>query len=219
MSAVESILKSPEINDLAQPMMHSTTPSMDLKDKAAYGTILFKKVQTQNCQHSFKELFEYYYNQVIFYSRRYIDSTETSEEIVNDVFLKLWNKRKEIQLKGSFQSYLFSSIRNKCIDAIRKQHDIKFESESSLNGIESDHSNTLEIINSNELYAKIERAINQLPKDRRKVFKMSRTEGLMYKEIAERLNISIKTVETQMGRSLRFLREQFKEELSEFYAT
>ena len=81
------------------------------------------------------------------------------------------------------------------------------------------HSNTLEIINSNELYAKIERAINQLPKDRRKVFNMSRTEGLMYKEIAERLNISIKTVETQMGRSLRFLREQFKEELKEFYAT
>ncbi len=180
--------------------------------------LLFQKVCNSDCYVSFKTLYQSYYNRVLFYAKKYVDSIETSEEVVSEVFLKLWNKRKHIHIQSSFQSYLFTAIRNRCLDMIRKEGSRHFESDDVLQTLTSTHSNTQEIIQSNELYEKIEAAINKLPKDRRRIFLMSRNEGLRYKEIAEKLGISIKTVETQMGRSLKFLRETFKEELSEFYS-
>ena len=179
---------------------------------------LFIDVKLNDSYDSFKELYTSLYNKVLFFARKYMDSIESSEEVVSEVFLKIWKKRNDIQINSSFQSYLYTAVKNKCLDFLRKEGNRKFEDESALHMVSANHSNTLEIIHSDELYTKIEAAINQLPKDRRRVFLMSRTEGLKYKEIADKLGISIKTVETQMGRSLKFLREQFKNELAEFYS-
>ncbi len=179
---------------------------------------LFIKVKELDCYSSFKVLFEKNYNKVLFYARKYTDNMETAEEAVSEVFLKLWKKRKRIEIKSSFQSYFFTSVRNKCLDILRKENKTQFESENLLELTPSLHSNTLEIIQSNELQNQIEEAIERLPKDRRKIFMMSRNEGLKYKEIADSLGISIKTVETQMGRSLKYLRERFKDEINEFYS-
>ena len=179
---------------------------------------LFIQIKQLDCYASFKVLFEKNYNKVLFYARKYSDSMETAEEAVSEVFLKLWKRRNRIEIKSSFQSYLFTSVRNKCLDILRKETKAQFESETILESTTSSHSNTLEVIQSNELQDQIERAIERLPKDRRRIFLMSRNEGLKYKEIADRLGISIKTVETQMGRSLKYLRERFKDEIAEFYS-
>jgi len=188
---------------------HISTDQLDCDE-------LFKNVCSKNCYSSFKVLYERYYNRVLFYAAKYLNTMECAEEAVGDVFFKLWNKRKKIQINNSFKSYLYTSIRNRSLDIIRRDNKNQFESEDYLHSLCSDHSDTIDIVHSNELYERIELAINQLPRDRRRIFVMSRNKGMKYQEIANDLGISIKTVETQMGRSLKFLREKFKTELKEF---
>ncbi|MEM9895828.1 MAG: RNA polymerase sigma-70 factor [Bacteroidota bacterium] len=189
-----------------------------LKTREITDEELYGRVQKKDCYQSFKRLFEKNYNRVFFYAKKYTDVAEISEEAVSEVFLKLWKRRKLIRVTSSFQSYLFTSVRNKCLDILRKEAKSKFESDSLLESTPSTHSVTMEIVESNELQQRIEKAIEKLPKDRRKIFLMSRNKGLKYQEIANILGISIKTVETQMGRSLRYLREKFSKELEEFRA-
>ncbi|MEO1051881.1 MAG: RNA polymerase sigma-70 factor [Bacteroidota bacterium] len=177
---------------------------------------LFLEVQQRDDYDCFEQIYKYYYNRLLFYTKKYIGDPELAESVVSDVFFKLWKKRKEIQINSSFQSYLYTSVRNKSLDYLRREQTRQKEDESYLHNRQAEHSNPVDIFNAEELFNKIETAINTLPKDRRRVFRMSRDEGLKYKEIAEKLGISIKTVETQMGRSLKYLREILREELDEF---
>ena len=214
-----SLLNAPLINaeEINPSILHYRSSDISQRKEITDET-LYRMVQEQDCYHSFKKLFDRNYNKVFFYAKKYTDVAEISEEAVSEVFLKLWKRRKHIQVTNSFQSYLFTSVRNKCLDILRKEAKSKFESDSLLESAPSTHSDTMEIVQSNELQKRIEQAIDDLPKDRRKIFLMSRNKGLKYQEIANILGISIKTVETQMGRSLRYLREKFSKELAEFSA-
>lgn len=160
----------------------------------------------------FEQLFREFYPMLCNYVRRYEPDKSSAEEIVQDFFCKLWDKHFEIQINTSIGSYLRKSVVNHYLNHARKT-----ENERKLVG----YSENIEDIyggndhdSDNELNEHVSRALLELPEKRREIFEMSRFDGLKYHEIAEKLNINVKTVETQMSRSLEFMRKYLKEFIS-----
>jgi len=132
---------------------------------------------------------------------------DEAKEIVQEVFTNLWLKREEITTEKSIKSYLYTSVRNRCLNFIRDHK--KFQSQlldvdiaDFDMQIENDPSGI------NDLEAKVNYAINKLPEKCAEVFKLSRFEEMKYKEIGDKLNISVKTVEAQISKALKYLREE-----------
>jgi RNA polymerase sigma-70 factor, ECF subfamily len=170
---------------------------------------LFLKIQ-QGDKNSFEILFKTYYASLCHFSRNYIKDQDDCEEVVQGFFLKIWEKRAELDINTSVKNYLFSSIRNRCLNHIKHQK-IKLNYQSE---ILSNPENTIDtscFFLEIDLIEKIDKSIATLPNRRREIFLLSREQGLKYREIADQLGISIKTVETQMGQALKDLREKLKE--------
>lgn len=145
---------------------------------------------------------------------RFVKDRDTSKEIVQDSFIHLWEKRETIDLSKSVKSYLTSSVRNKCLNYLRDNR--KFNNEIlDAEGLLSDHGvmqeNSMEEA---DLRQKIKSAIDELPEKCREVFVLSRNENLKYQQIADKLGISVKTVETQMSKALQHMRNRLKEYLA-----
>lgn len=140
-------------------------------------------------------------------ARSYLDDSAVASDMVQDVFLKLWNKRVELKI-DDLRSYLFGMVRNRCMDHHRskKQTDELHTAESVEAGDEADHA-----IEAKQTGKQLNEMIRALSPQCRTVFLLVRFEGLPYKEVAEILNISPKTVENHMGRALKALREGMKE--------
>lgn len=140
-----------------------------------------------------------------------MEDLESAEEIVQDLFVRFWEQRETKEITTSIRAYFYSSVRNACLNQLKHlkiKDKYKQEQERELTFNSSQNQNDLEL---SELDQKIHNAINAMPEGRRKIFILSRFDGLKYQEIAEKLNISIKTVENQMGEALKFLRLQLKD--------
>jgi RNA polymerase sigma-70 factor (ECF subfamily) len=156
---------------------------------------------------SFDFIFRNYYPGMVVFAMEYIPDKDKAEEVVQGVFVKLWEDREKIEIKVSLKSYIFKVIQNKCLDTI-KHNSIKKRVESEVIAKSSISENDFFSYN---LYEKAEQSINNLPDTVKKIFKMSRYENKKYGEIANSLNISIKTVEANIGKALRILREDLKD--------
>jgi RNA polymerase sigma-70 factor, ECF subfamily len=159
---------------------------------------------------AYEMVFREYYRPMTAYAFRFLGNLADSESIVQDVFLRLWQKRKEIMITSSLQNYLFRSVKNHCINYIEHEK-IKSGYQNMVIRNEADRSEYSEFFLEFGLKKKIEAAIALLPEKRQEIFRLAREDGLKYREIAERLEISVKTVETQMTLALRQLRESLKE--------
>lgn len=151
-------------------------------------------------------LFKKHCQPLLNFSQRIVYETETAENIVQDVFLKVWENRKSLKLGTSIKSYLFTITRNESLKYQRHQTVVR-EFEETVRDLHSSVETPDEQLIESELESYIHKAIDLLPEKRREIFMMNRFDELTYKEIAEVLNISLKTVETQMGRALKRLRE------------
>lgn len=160
---------------------------------------------------AFEVLFHAHYSALCCYANRFIRDSDDSEEIVQDTFVRFWNRRAEIKVEYSLKSYLFQAVRNASFNFLKHAAIVR-EHEAAQMRVLSEEDHHDEIITM-ELAERIARAVDQLPEERRKIFRMSRDEGLKYKEIADQLNISPKTVENQIGRALSFLRSELAEYL------
>ncbi|MTI32556.1 RNA polymerase sigma-70 factor [Xanthovirga aplysinae] len=159
----------------------------------------------------FESIFRNHYEPLCMHAMRYLEDADAAEEVVQELFYQIWQKREELTINSSLKAYLFRSVRNSCLNLIKHEkvkEDYKNYNQHRINVAEKQVSLSVE---ENELSGLIIQAIEELPEERRKIFKMSRNEGLKYKEIAQHLNISVKTVEAQMGKALRFMREQLAE--------
>ncbi len=138
----------------------------------------------------------------------FLKDLDTAEEIVQDLFVKFWENRVSIKISSSVRSYLFTSVRNGCLNFIK--HLKIEESYKKYNELERESGSLTvdEEFEGSELEKQIRKAIDQLPPERKKVFIMSRFEGLKYREIAEKSGKSIKTIENQMGKAIKFLRQE-----------
>jgi len=158
---------------------------------------------------AYEMVFREYYRPMTAYAFRFLNNLTDSESIVQDVFLRLWQKRKEIMITSSLQNYLFRSVKNNCINYIEHEK-IKTGYQGMVIKNETDRSEYSEFFLEFGLMKKIESAIAALPEKRQEIFRLAREDGLKYREIAEQLHISVKTVETQMTLALKQLRESLK---------
>ena len=171
--------------------------------------LLFEAIRNDD-KISYEKVFREFYRPMVAYAFRFLGELPDSESIVQDVFLRLWLKRKEIMITTSLQNYLFRSVKNHCINYIDHEK-IKSGYQKMVIDHESDRSEYSEFFLEFGLRQKIEEAIAALPENRQEIFRMAREEGLKYREIADKLNLSVKTVETQMTLSLRQLRDSLKQ--------
>jgi len=170
---------------------------------------LFLKLK-EGDEKAFQKLFVKYYSFMCNYAFQFLKDNELAEETVQDMFVKIWEKRTVINIETSVKHYFFRSIRNQCLnliqhEKIKKQYAAKMH-ESSYQDIDPEQF-YLEV----DLIQRIETSIEALPPKRREIFRLSREQGMKYKDIAETLSISIKTVEAQMGLALKHLRAELKD--------
>ena len=174
---------------------------------------------------SVKENFDSIYinnfSRLFLFAKEYVLFDEEAENIVQDIFLMLWEKREALRVDVSLTAYLFTLVKNKCIDFLRHQmveqmysENVKHEYNEELNvklfALESfDHNFSSE----EDIETLLRNAIDKLPEKCRLIFIKSRIEGKKYKEIAEELNLSVNTVEGQISIALKKLREELKDYL------
>jgi RNA polymerase sigma-70 factor (ECF subfamily) len=155
----------------------------------------------------FEKLFKSHFKELCFFAQAYLKDLDSSKEIVQEAFISLWEKKQSIDEKKSILAYLKSTIANKSINYLRDNK--KFDKD--ILGFENLHpyagQNISDVIVVDELRSRIDKAINGLPNKSREIFLLSRFENLKYKEIAEKLNIPIKTVENHMGKALQHMKE------------
>jgi RNA polymerase sigma-70 factor (ECF subfamily) len=159
----------------------------------------------------FESLFRSSYVSLVRYARTMIKDHDTAEEIVQDLFFRLWQDKENLKIESSLNGYLFRSVHNRCLHFIEHKRVIaRHAEEISYNQSENQESPS-DILNYKELQEKIARIIEKLPERCGKIFTMSRFEGLKYNEIAEKLSVSVKTVEANMGKALK----EFRKELTQ----
>ncbi|WP_372934634.1 RNA polymerase sigma-70 factor [Mariniphaga sediminis] len=175
---------------------------------------LVKSIKSREEQ-TFELIFRRYYVRLCSFANKFIHDTAESEEIVQEAFLSIWKKRDRLNLDDDIRPYLFKSVQNLCYNFLEHQ---KVE-EKYYQVIEIAYRNqkedfhTFESVLYSELQVKVDEAIDSLPQKCREIFCLSRFEGLKYAEIAEKLHISVKTVETQMSRALVTLRRELSDYL------
>lgn len=160
---------------------------------------------------SFEKLFKQFFAPLSYYANKYVPDIDTAKEIVHDVFINFWEKREKVDLSKSVKSYLYTSVHNRCLNYIRdnKKFDrSEFVLENTMDNTNWDDS---DVLIEAEIKAKINATLQKLPEKCREIFVMSRFEGLKYNEIADKLGISIKTVETQMSKALKMFRQNLQE--------
>ena len=159
----------------------------------------------------FESLFRSSYVSLVRYAKTLIKDHDTAEEIVQDLFFRLWKDKEKIKIESSLNGYLFRSVHNRCLHYIEHNRVVKQHAEEMLHQQAEVQENPSDILHYKELQAKIASILERLPERCGKIFYMSRFEGLKYTEIAEKLSVSIKTVESNMGRALK----EFRKELTE----
>lgn len=157
-----------------------------------------------NNQDGFKMLFDVYYKPLCVFSLKYIDSFDESEDVVQEVFVKFWERYKGKKFSGSLKSYLFYSVRNNSLKHISKQKRDIFETLGDLSEVLIDVPDKVEDIEEQKRILHGE--VNKLPEQARKVFELIVLEDLRYKEAAEELNLSVNSVKTHLSRALKQLR-------------
>lgn len=174
--------------------------------------ILIEKIKNGD-KTAFESIFKSYYNQLCSYANKFVKDIDNCEEIVQEIFFQVWQNKNKIVIQTSLKSYLFRSVHNSCLNYIKHKYIEQKHIESTLFENKNSSQNFIDIVESNELHDKIRITIDKLPPERKKIFLMIRFENLKYAEVAKKLNISIKTVENQMGSALKFMRYELKEYL------
>jgi len=159
---------------------------------------------------AFEVLFYKYRNKIKGFALKIVPAQIDPEEIVQEVFVRVWLKKEAIDPEKDFQSYLFSIAKHLVLDHLKSAVNRKlyFVGEHFQQDLLEDEG--LESSISEETEEKLQKLINEIPERRREIFRLSRFEGLSYKQIAERLNISENTVDSQIRNALAFLRKEFR---------
>jgi len=168
---------------------------------------------------AFDAVFRANYAALVGSAERILGRRDVAEEIVQDVMLELWRRRETLAVEDSLRGYLFRATRNRSLNHLRHGAiEKRAEPELAANRAESGSSAHAALVEE-EIEVAVKRAVADLPARCREVFELSRVHGLRYAEIATTLGISVKTVEAQMGKALRLLRERLAQWLPDSRST
>jgi RNA polymerase sigma-70 factor (family 1) len=164
-------------------------------------------------EQAFEQTFRSFYPRLCNYACTLLKDEEESEEVVQTVFLTIWEKREDLEITLSLKSYLYRAVHNHCLNRFKHASVREVYREHTLNFSAHSYESVTEVIHANELEDRIEKAVSTLPEQCQKAFRLSRFEELKYQEIADQLGISIKTVENQIGKALKILRVELADYL------
>lgn len=166
-------------------------------------------------EQKFKQLFDAYYGRLIVHALRFVDTQAEAEDVVGDVFYELWKKIDTVDLDSGMVAYLYRAVTTRALNVLRHKNvaAVRIEmleviGERRLDFIAED--DTERDVESEEIARNIRDAVNELPERCRQIFILSYVNGLKNKEIADAMNISVRTVEAQIYKALRFMREKLK---------
>ncbi len=156
-------------------------------------------------QKVFEQLFNEHYASLCAFAFHYTEDHQVAEDIVQDVFSTLWENADKVEIRTNLKSYLLGAVRNAALNYLKHSKIVdRYQQEEKTTPAPALSHDFLEF---EELHEQIEQALDQLPPKCREVFEMSRVEEMKYSEIAKNLDISIKTVETQISRALKVMRQ------------
>jgi RNA polymerase sigma-70 factor (family 1) len=161
---------------------------------------------------AFEQLFRSYYQPLCNRANAILNDIDEAEETVQNIFIILWEKREQMEINFSIKSYLYRAVHNAALNRIKHNKVRVMYVKEHEQAVPSTGHTTQQAFG-NELQEQIQAAIESLPEQCRLVFKLSRFEELKYREIAGQLGISVKTVENQMGKALKILREKLRDYL------
>jgi len=159
----------------------------------------------------FEALFRAHYAALHRYACRMVDAADTAEEIVQSTFAKLWEGRETLSIAGSETAYLYRAVHNRSLNHLEHQKVRRAHQAHALRQGEATDQNPEEAARLRTLETALDAALKRMPEGCRTVFQLSRFEDLKYREIADRLGLSVKTVEAQMSKALRILRTELAE--------
>ena len=166
----------------------------------------------QGDKQEFEKLFRSSYVSLVRYAKRILKDHDTAEEIVQDLFFRLWQDRGNLTIESSLNGYLFRSVHNRSLHFIEHQKVIDRHAGEIAASTDQTAEPVIEAIYYSELQRKVARVLDRLPEKCSVIFRMSRFEGLKYNEIAEKLSVSLKTVEANMGKALKEFRKALAEQ-------
>jgi len=158
---------------------------------------------------AYAEIYDRYWGILYRYTRKILQSDDEAEDIVQDIFVMVWNKSDALELKISLSAFLYASTRNRILKYFEKSKVRKNYIDSLQAFLDEGSCETDFLVRSNELAARIEQELSLLPPKMREVFELSRKSGLSHKEIAEQLNISEGTVKKQVSNAVKILKVKF----------
>lgn len=164
-------------------------------------------------QLAFAKLYDIYAEKLYYFALRFLNSKEDSENLIQEVFVKIWETRDRLDPDYSFNAYLFTIAKNTIFNIHRKKVNELAYREYIGHHFDFTHSKTENEVLLNDLQNQIDKCVENFPVQRKKVFELSRKEGLNHKEISQQLNISEKTIETHIRLGLKTLREYLNTDL------
>ena len=168
----------------------------------------------------YEEVFHDNYKNLVLYAKKFVMETEIARDLVQDVFIYLWDKRSHLNINKSLNSYLFRAVHNACINYLKRESNKEEYIRQFLIGVNEEkyvtaqHDEAHQLVVHRELSERIELILASLPEQCRNIFRMSRFKGLKNKEIAEVYAISHRTVETQIYRALKVLKKNLQPYMS-----
>jgi RNA polymerase sigma-70 factor (ECF subfamily) len=159
---------------------------------------------------TFEALFHHYYSALCGYSESLVGMKEVAEEVVQDVFFNIWKNRETLLIRQSLKSYLYRAAFNNSMMYLRKMRREHFMEDLSRPEDRAEAPDPSQLIQLDEVSGLITQTLERLPERTREIFRLNRQEGLKYREIALKLSISEKTVEANMGKALKALRNSME---------
>lgn len=160
---------------------------------------------------SLEELFNYYYSRLFNFSHSFLKIEDGIDDILQEVFIKIWQNRKSIKNTTTFNSFIYTITRNLLLNELRRRLNNQNIKEEIRNLSIAQEYSSMEDFEYRDIKESVDDLVNELPERQKEIFVLSRTEGLSHKEIAEKLGIKVKTVEYHIAKSTRYLRDKLKE--------
>jgi len=158
---------------------------------------------------AFDKVYYKYHKKLFAYSLKFIKNHADIEDLIQKIFVIIWEKRENINPEKSFNNYLFTIVRNEIYDFLKRKIFTAYYNDQILSDIEETNEDT----ETKKVIEMVYDLIEKMPERRRQIFLMSRDDGLTYKQIAEKLGISENTVDTQIRNALNYLRTELPEQL------
>lgn len=158
----------------------------------------------------FNELFNLYYEELCRIVMPVVKDADVAQDVVQDVFVKMWVRRNELEVNTTFKAYLYKAVVFRALDHLRKQKNVAKAADELKFTHPQSHNNVETVVEEKELTEAINSGLDKMSENMRMIFQLSRFSGLKNREIAEQLDISIKTVESNMGKALKLMHEHLK---------